>query len=106
MLAELRQARREKLEALVTKLIDLPEPGPREQRFAEPVPGERAALPDREYLLIKGRLVELDAELRDVIEKRGGVPGGILVKGSEMGGKAVNPRTSSKEEVVSTEGKI
>ena len=28
----------------------------------------------------------MDEELKEVIEKRGGVPGGILVKGSEAGG--------------------
>jgi len=107
-LAELRQARRGKLEALVTKLIDLPESGPRERRFAEPVPPERAAVPDREYFLIKGRLVELDAELKDVIEKRGGVPGGILVKGSEVGGGSPVNLTDmiEEEEAVGTAGGI
>jgi nitric oxide reductase NorD protein len=108
MLAELRQARREKLEALVTKLIDLPESGPRQRRFSEPVPRERATEPDREYLLIKGKLVELDAELKDVIEKRGGVPGGILVKGSELeGGSPVNlTDLIEEEEAAGTDGGI
>jgi nitric oxide reductase NorD protein len=85
-LHEQRQARRTKLEALVTKLIDLPQAGPRERPAAEPVSRERGPEPEKEYLLIKGRLVEMDEELKEVIEKRGGVPGGILVKGSEMGG--------------------
>jgi nitric oxide reductase NorD protein len=85
-LHEQRQARRTKLEALVTKLIDLPQAGPQERPAAEPVSRERGPEPEKEYLLIKGRLVEMDEELKEVIEKRGGVPGGILVKGSEMGG--------------------
>jgi nitric oxide reductase NorD protein len=82
---ELKQARRGKLEALVKKLIELPETAPRKQPFAkEPV--EKPLLDqEKEYLLIRGRLVELDEELKDVIEKQGGVPGGILVKGAELG---------------------
>jgi nitric oxide reductase NorD protein len=87
-LADLRQARTKKLEAQVTKLLDLPEPGPRELPVGERAPGERLVEPDKEYLLIKGRLVELDEELKKVIEERGGVPGGVLVKGSEIGGNS------------------
>ena len=87
-LSDLRQARFKKLEAQVTKLLDLPEPGPRELPRGEPAPGERPVEPEKEYLLIKGRLVELDEELKKVIEQRGGIPGGILVKGSEIGGNS------------------
>ena len=72
----------------MTKLLDLPEPGPRELPVGERAPGERLVEPDKEYLLIKGRLVELDEELKKVIEERGGVPGGVLVKGSEIGGSS------------------
>jgi nitric oxide reductase NorD protein len=107
-LQELREARRTKLEVLVTKLIDLPEIGPRERPAAEPAAPERVPEPGKEYLLIKGRLVELDEDLKEVIEKRGGVPGGILVKGSEMGGGSPVSLTDliEEEEVAATEGGI
>jgi len=87
-LSDLRQARIKKLEAQVTKLLDLLEPGPRDLPVGERAPGERLVEPEKEYLLIKGRLVELDEELKKVIEQRGGVPGGVLVKGSEIGGNS------------------
>jgi nitric oxide reductase NorD protein len=44
--------------------------------------------PAREYLLIKGRLIGMDDDLRSLIEEKGMVPGGILVQGSEMGGES------------------
>lgn len=107
-LQELREARRTKLEALLTKLIDLPETGPRERHGAKPSAPERRPEPGKEYLLIRGRLVELDEELKEVIEKRDGVPGGILVKGSEMGGGSPMNLTDliEEEEVPATEGGI
>ena len=48
----------------------------------------------------------MDEELKDVIEKRGGVPGGILVKGSEMGGGSPVSLTDliEEEEVPGAEG--
>ncbi|HEX9113858.1 MAG TPA: VWA domain-containing protein, partial [Nitrospirota bacterium] len=107
-LQELREARRTKLEALLTKLIDLPETGPRERHGAKPSAPERRPEPGKEYLLIRGRLVELEKELKEVIEKRGGVPGGILVKGSEMSGGSPMNLTDliEEEEVPATEGGI
>jgi nitric oxide reductase NorD protein len=105
-LRELRQARLRKLEVLVTKLIDLPDTGPRERSFPKKAIEKRLIAPEKEYLLIRGRLVELDDELKEIIEKRGGVPGGILVKGSEMGGGSPVNLTDliEEEEVIETEG--
>ena len=105
-LNDLRQAHTRKLEAQVTKLLDLPEPGPRELPVGERAPGERLVEPDKEYLLIKGRLVELDEELKKVIEERGGVPGGVLVKGSEIGGNSpVNLTDLIEEEEAAASGR-
>jgi nitric oxide reductase NorD protein len=107
-LGELRQARRRKLEALLTKLIELPEPGPREKSSSKPTPPERLVEPEKEYLLIKGKLIEMDQELKKVIEDRGGLPGGILVKGNEMGGGSPLNLTDliEEEEVAGTTGGI
>ncbi len=108
MLGELKQAHRSKLEALVTKLIDLPEAGRRERPLAKSSVERQPIAPEKEYLLIRGALVELDKELKDTIEKRGGVPGGILVKGTEMGGRSPISLTDllAEEEVAGVEGGI
>jgi len=104
---ELRQAERRKLEALVTKLIDLPE-GPRQRPLAKSAAEKRSIVPEKEYLLFKGKLIELDHELKAVIEERGGVPGGVLVKGSEMGGGSPVSLTDliEEEEAAGTDGGI
>lgn len=85
-LGELRAARIKKLEGIITKLIELPDfKAPQhmteKKHFPEPL-----LEPSKEYLLIKGRLVEVDEDLRTLIDQKGGIPGGILVRGSEMGG--------------------
>ena len=80
-LKEVKKSRRSKLEAMLMKLIDLPDNQPR-----EPTSSEKPLIdPDRQYLLIKGNLVELDPDLKDIIEERGGLPGGMMVNGREMG---------------------
>jgi len=108
VLSDHRQARRTKLEALVTKLIDLPDPIQQDSLSVVPPHGKRSTEPKKEYLLIKGKLLELDEDLQKVIEKRGGVPGGMLVKGSEVGGG--NPLNLAdlpeEEEIDGTKGKI
>ncbi len=104
-LDEQKQRFHTKLDAMITKLIDLPDPVQRDWRSADPV--TQKSMPDakKEYLLIKGRLIELDEELKRVIEKRGGVPGGILVKGSELSGYSPSKLIDliKEEEVAGTE---
>jgi nitric oxide reductase NorD protein len=85
---ELQAAHKKKLEGMLAKLIDMPGFEPRKPTAEKAVPQQSLLEPAREYLMIKGRLIELDEELRSLIEERGGVPGGVLVKGSEIGAGA------------------
>jgi nitric oxide reductase NorD protein len=102
-LRELKRERGKKLDSLLTKLIEMPESEFNKRPFKKTDPRERLLQAEKEYLLIKGRLIELDQELKDLIEERGGVPGGILVKGSEVGaGGAVNLIDLVEEEVQGT----
>jgi len=41
--------------------------------------------PELDYLAIKGMLIEIDPSLREIIEEKGGIPGGVLIKGSDTG---------------------
>ncbi|MBI5211921.1 MAG: hypothetical protein HY957_00920 [Nitrospirae bacterium] len=79
-----RLARRKKLEGIITKLINMPE-----FEFEEKPPAKSIKCdtpdPQNDYLLIKGRLIELDEEARDLMEEKE-ILGGVLVKGSEIGG--------------------
>jgi nitric oxide reductase NorD protein len=87
-LQDLQAQRKKKLEAAISKLVTLPDlPRPVRGAGARPAPGIPPE-PAKEYLLIKGRLVEADEELKSLVEERGGIPGGTLVKGSEMGGES------------------
>ncbi|HXX58813.1 MAG TPA: hypothetical protein VEI96_12490 [Thermodesulfovibrionales bacterium] len=80
-----RRARKKRIEGIIARLMTLPELEVRERPLTGEVQRESSVDPGKEYLLMKGRLIELDSELRDVIEERGGIPGGILVKGSDFG---------------------
>ncbi|MBI5741244.1 MAG: hypothetical protein HZA16_11060 [Nitrospirae bacterium] len=81
-----RRARIKKLEGLITKLINMPAFEPRKTSFQKTVFSEKTPEPAKEYLLIKGRIIELDEETKGFIENRGGIPGGIMVKGADIGG--------------------
>lgn len=80
-----RDARRKKLEGMVVKLLSMPEAEPRTHPPSETVTCERVPKPEGDYLVIKGKVIELDSELRELVEERGEIPGGVLVKGSDMG---------------------
>ncbi len=100
-----RMARRQRLDGMITRLLDMPEFSP--GKMPDPKTGqhENRLDPAREYLLIKGRIIELDSEMREIVEERGGILGGILVKGTDMGG-AVSSVTLTdllEEEEVSEE---
>ncbi len=88
-LREEREARLKRVERLITQLMEMPE---------LPLPNHPAeqgrhhaggAEPSKDYLMIKGRLVELDEDVLTLVDEKGGLPGGVLVKGSEKGGASV-----------------
>ncbi|TAN39613.1 MAG: hypothetical protein EPN25_10770, partial [Nitrospirae bacterium] len=83
-----RRAQRQRIDGMITRLLEMPDFVP-EKRPARPA-GQREQQPDpeTEYLLIKGRAIELDVELRKHLDEHGSIPGGILVKGADMGGAA------------------
>ncbi|MBI4698588.1 MAG: hypothetical protein HY758_06680 [Nitrospirae bacterium] len=84
-LKEMRRAYQQRLEAMITRIVNLPEFEPlasQPHRAFHQEPVEQ----NKEYLLIKGRLIKLDSELKDLIDRRGGIPGGTLVTGAETGG--------------------
>jgi len=81
-----RRARRQRLEGTITKLLIMPEYEPHRMPSKKAGRPEKQPEPGKEYLLIKGRTIELDSELRELVEERGGIPGGIIVKGADMGG--------------------
>lgn len=85
-LQELRAGRLKKLEGLITKLINMPDFRAPEHHTEKKSSPEPLLEPSKEYLLIKGRLVEADQDLLSLIDQKGGIPGGILVRGSEIGG--------------------
>jgi len=83
-----RRARKQAVERAIAKLLSAPEVTSRTFPAGRRSGEARRADPGKEYLLISGRLVELDAELRDILDGRGGMPGGILVKGADLGAGA------------------
>jgi nitric oxide reductase NorD protein len=92
LLAARRNARKKHYEGVITKLLTQPDFEPQHSAMAKKKKmEERVAEPGQEYLLLKGRMIELDSELREIVDERGGIPGGILVKGSDLG--ATSPIT-------------
>ena len=83
-----RRARKQKMDGYITKLITMPEFEPEAVPFRKGAEEKNRIDPEKDYLLIKGRTLELDSELREELEERGGIPGGILVKGSDIGASA------------------
>lgn len=77
------KAKREKIEAALTRLIAMPDIAPPERPRIRVRAAVRPIDTNKEYISIKGRLVELDEELMDLIEETGGIPGGVVVKGSD-----------------------
>lgn len=74
------------LESVIRDISNRPELEPAiKTPAAEAVSCERLPRPEAEYLLIKGRLVELDSEMREIIDEMGDAHGGVLVKGSDIG---------------------
>jgi nitric oxide reductase NorD protein len=82
-----RRRRKQKIDSVITKLLAMPELEPQRRPVLRDAAEKPKVKLEKEYLLIKGRMLELDSELREALEKRGGIPGGILVKGADMGGQ-------------------
>lgn len=78
-----RQNRKKRLEAIISKIINMPEFEPQRSILKE----SKCDRPDpqKDYLLIKGRIFELDEESKKLIEEKE-IIGGVLVKGSDLGG--------------------
>jgi len=77
---------KQKIKGVISKLVNLPdyEPSPAHRAaHGKDQPGPDAA---KDYLLIKGKLIEMDEDLKEVVDEEGGVPGGVLVHGTEAGG--------------------
>ncbi len=75
-----------RIEGIVTKLIEMPELNPPEHGPGAQHGSQQSVDPAKEYLMIKGRLIEFNDDLKSLVHEKGGIPGGILVKGSEIGG--------------------
>ncbi len=93
-------AMQRKFEGVVTKIMEmpdvLPEPGRQGKNKRAPF---RHAEPGRTYLLIRGRLMELEDELLKMALSGGSpVPGGVLVDGAAAGGRHVYRLSDFPEE--------
>jgi nitric oxide reductase NorD protein len=87
-LREKRLAKSKMFEAAITRLLSIPDFETASKPPAGASARRREIDPGKDYLAIKGRLIELDEELREAIEDSRGIPGGILVKGSDLGAGA------------------
>ncbi|MBI4849043.1 MAG: hypothetical protein HY808_10805 [Nitrospirae bacterium] len=85
-LKEERRAHKKRLEGFVTKIINMPSFAPQKMSAHKTLFRDRMADPAKEYLLIKGRIIDLDTETKDFISEKGGIPGGVMVKGADIGG--------------------
>lgn len=80
-----RRAKMKLLEGKLTKLINMPDLESVRMPSGHRMPPEQPLDPQKEYLLIKGKLIEVDENLKELIDESTGVPGGVLVKGSDFG---------------------
>ncbi len=91
-ISQCQQARRkslqEKIQSAITKLVNLPdveiEPFLREKSKVH-VPMKNQPKKDADYLLLKGRLFELDHESKEIIHETGIFADGILLDASSVG---------------------
>lgn len=85
-LREKRRIMRDRINSVISRIMDIPDYEPPVSPVRDAAKSARGADPLKDYLLIRGRLIELDDDIREAIDKRGGIPGGILIKGSDAGG--------------------
>ncbi|MGC2061817.1 MAG: hypothetical protein WA610_02485 [Thermodesulfovibrionales bacterium] len=83
-----RRAQRQRRDGMITRLLEMPDFEPHKTPARLSGRHEQKPDPGKEYLLIKGRVIELDSEMLELLDERGGIPGGIIVKGADMGGAA------------------
>ncbi len=57
--------------------------------------------PEGDYLVIKGRIIELDSEMREIMEEIE-IAGGVLVKGRDVG--AAGRYISLKDDLIEESG--
>lgn len=88
MLKAAHRAQLQRMDSMITRLIEMPDFEPQKTMAHPSARPEQKPDPEKEYLLIKGRVIELESEMRELLEERGGIPGGIIVKGADMGGTA------------------
>jgi nitric oxide reductase NorD protein len=81
-----KEALRKRLETVIRKIIDMSdiEIEARAKVSGESVPGEKPLKSEGEYLLVRGKLFEIDEEIREVISDMGGLPDGVLMDGSSV----------------------
>ncbi len=80
-----RRAHLKKIKGIISELIHEPDREGKKSDAAD-VYHEKKVEPLKKYLLIKGRLIEATDEIQELMNDEGGIPGGILVEGSEVGG--------------------
>ncbi len=107
LLKSKRMEKKKRYEGIIDKILSVPEHESQMRPLMPKKPTEeKKIVPNEEYIVIKGRIIELDSELRDIVEERKGIPGGILVKGSDLG--AGSPITltdlAAEEELAETQG--
>ncbi|MBC8413006.1 MAG: VWA domain-containing protein [Nitrospira sp.] len=85
-LKEKRRKKKKHIESIISKMISMPDFVPVSKPHAHGEDDDRKVDPQKEYLMIKGKLIEMDDDTSEVINEKGGIPGGVLVKGSEAGG--------------------
>lgn len=78
-----KKARKKKLESIISKIINMPEFEPKRPPSKD-LKCDRPD-PEKDYLVIKSRIFELDEESKKLIEEKE-ILGGVLVKGSDLGG--------------------
>ncbi|MGO9951013.1 MAG: nitric oxide reductase activation protein NorD [Dissulfurispiraceae bacterium] len=81
-----RTEKKMKYEGMINRLLSIPAIESRKKPSTSKFSAEeREVMPNEDYLVIKGKIIELDSELREIVEERQGIPGGVLVKGSDLG---------------------
>lgn len=104
-----RLAERKRIEAVLMKLLELPGDESMLRGMNAGLSENEQPDPEQEYLLIRGMLIEIDKPLKELLEEKGGVPGGVLVKGSDVGGAkpvSLNGLFTEEEAVAGAAGGI
>jgi nitric oxide reductase NorD protein len=85
-ISEARERNKQKIKGVISKLMNLPDYEPSSPHRTARSKEQPRPDAEKDYLLIRGKLIEMDDDLKEVIDEQGGVPGGVLVHGAEAGG--------------------